>query len=174
MGEIKSTLDLVMEKTRHLTLSDEEKADQKEKDARSRLKGVIQKTIDQSLTVDEFKKELVVWRQSFQMPDSVVIQEAVRLIDLDKRDQPVLTLLQTVLKDDLAELIDIIKDYQLTIDKALEEKAHQIEMQLKNRHAISGTAVVAYVEHDDDWKVTRQQYQSEYRRQLKDRVSRMG
>ena len=46
MGEIKSTLDLVMDKTRHLTLSDEEKQEQKEKEFRKKLKGPAQKFQD--------------------------------------------------------------------------------------------------------------------------------
>ena len=39
MTEIKSTLDLVMEKTRHLILSDEEKQEQKENEFKKKLKG---------------------------------------------------------------------------------------------------------------------------------------
>jgi hypothetical protein len=37
MGEIKSTLDLVMEKTKHLSLSDEEKLNQKKSRAKNGL-----------------------------------------------------------------------------------------------------------------------------------------
>ncbi|MBW2432576.1 MAG: hypothetical protein JRF36_03165, partial [Deltaproteobacteria bacterium] len=51
MGEIKSTLDLVMEKTRNLNLSDEEKQDQKNKEIESRLNGLLQKFEDQIITL---------------------------------------------------------------------------------------------------------------------------
>lgn len=57
MGEIKSTLDLVMDKTRHLTLSDEEKQEQKEKEFKKNLKGPAQKFQD---IKDRFDKLLVV------------------------------------------------------------------------------------------------------------------
>ncbi len=57
MGEIKSTLDLVMDKTRHLTLSDEEKQEQKEKEFKKNLKGPTQKFQD---IKDRFDKLLVV------------------------------------------------------------------------------------------------------------------
>ena len=43
MAEIKSTLDLVMEKTRNLTLSSEEKQAQKQIEIGNRIKGLVQK-----------------------------------------------------------------------------------------------------------------------------------
>ena len=43
MGEIKSTLDLVMEKTRNLTLSSEEKAEQKYDEIYKQVKGFLLK-----------------------------------------------------------------------------------------------------------------------------------
>ena len=42
MGEIKSTLDLVMEKTKNLSLSDEERLGQKNKEIASRIRGLLQ------------------------------------------------------------------------------------------------------------------------------------
>jgi hypothetical protein len=46
MAEIKSTLDLVMEKTKNLNLSNAEKQDQKNKEMESRLRGLVQKYQD--------------------------------------------------------------------------------------------------------------------------------
>ena len=58
MGEIKSTLDLVMEKTRHLTLSQEEKEDQKRIEVNKKLQGLLQKYQDNLLKKENLKKEL--------------------------------------------------------------------------------------------------------------------
>ena len=57
MGEIKSTLDLVMEKTKHLSLSDEEKQNQKNSEIEKRVNGLLQKCRDQILSTDELQKE---------------------------------------------------------------------------------------------------------------------
>ena len=43
MGEIKSTLDLVLEKTKHLSQSSDEKQAQIRKDVEIRIKGILQK-----------------------------------------------------------------------------------------------------------------------------------
>ena len=57
MAEIKSTLDLVMEKTKNLSLSSEERQAQKSKEIESRLRGLLQKFKDQALSADKFKSE---------------------------------------------------------------------------------------------------------------------
>ena len=161
-----------MEKTRHLTLSDEEKAAQKQKEAHTSLELFIRKYIHRTLTMDQFKKELNAWRQSFRLPDSVVLQEAVRQIDLDGDNQPVLTLLQTAFKADTTELQRVIHAYQLAVSKAHNVSSNQLKAQLASRHAISGTAVIADVENDKDWLSMRQQLQAEFRKQLDDRAER--
>ena len=53
MGEIKSTLDLVMERTRHLSLSADEKARQQKEDFLRRLQGVLQQYADGALTTEQ-------------------------------------------------------------------------------------------------------------------------
>ena len=57
MAEIKSTLDLVMEKTRNLSLSSEERAEQKSKEIRSQIRGLIQKFQDQIISSDRFESD---------------------------------------------------------------------------------------------------------------------
>jgi hypothetical protein len=54
MGEIKSTLDLVMERTRNLTLSMEEKEGQQNADIKKRLTALAQKYEDQIIKLTEF------------------------------------------------------------------------------------------------------------------------
>ena len=56
VAEIKSTLDLVMEKTRNLTLSSEEKQAQKQIDVENRIKGLVQKFEDGLLTGNQLKR----------------------------------------------------------------------------------------------------------------------
>jgi hypothetical protein len=57
MGEIKSTLDLVMEKTKNLNLSNAEKEQQKNKEIKNRLRGLVQKFQDNILDTDNLRSE---------------------------------------------------------------------------------------------------------------------
>ena len=56
MGEIKSTLDLVLEKTRHLSQTDEEKQVQKQKDIANRLNGLLQQYQDRMLSLTQLQR----------------------------------------------------------------------------------------------------------------------
>ena len=67
MGEIKSTLDLVMEKTRHLTFSREEKDSQKKDEVHKRLKGLVQKYQENLLRKDRLEKELDSLKKTYDM-----------------------------------------------------------------------------------------------------------
>jgi len=58
MGEIRSTLDLVMEKTRNLTLSKEEKEKQDNEELRKKLNGLLEQFQDNMLRKGELKKKL--------------------------------------------------------------------------------------------------------------------
>jgi hypothetical protein len=58
MGEIKSTLDLVMEKTKHLSLSEEEKLNTKKIDMQNKIRGLINKYEESTLNFTELKKSI--------------------------------------------------------------------------------------------------------------------
>ena len=60
MGEIKSTLEIIMEKTKDLTLTEEEKKEFKQKDMAGKIKGIIQKFLDGTLDLNRFKTEIAV------------------------------------------------------------------------------------------------------------------
>ena len=57
MAEIKSTLDLVMEKTKNLSLSEEERQGQKNEEIESRIRGLLQKFNDQAFSIDKLGSE---------------------------------------------------------------------------------------------------------------------
>ncbi len=67
MAEIKSTLDLVLEKTKHLTLSEEEKQIQRHDEFRKTLKGLIRKFADKALKMKELKKELEILQETYEV-----------------------------------------------------------------------------------------------------------
>lgn len=60
MGEIKSTLDIVMEKTKHLSMTAEEKQAGKIEEIESALKGLVQKYQDRVLKPEQYRGEMMV------------------------------------------------------------------------------------------------------------------
>lgn len=58
MSEIRSTIDLMMERTKGMTLSDEEKEEQQREELRKRARGLRTKLIESDIPVDEIMDAL--------------------------------------------------------------------------------------------------------------------
>jgi len=93
MGEIKSTLDLVLEKTRHLRLGNEEKREILREDARKRARGYALKYTEGVWKLTQLLKTLE------EDPDPAVLEETVRTVMESIRPG----VLDTRVLDDLCE-----------------------------------------------------------------------
>ena len=94
MGEIKSTLDLVMERTRHLSMSAEEKAHQQQADFAKRLQGLLQQYADGAMDVERLRDRISAIQAGLNMTDQEpVLTAIIERIDPEKDNQPWLALL---------------------------------------------------------------------------------
>ncbi len=57
MAEIKSTLDIIMEKTKGLTLSEDEKVALQAKETQKKIRGLFQKYLESTIPMTVFKRE---------------------------------------------------------------------------------------------------------------------
>ena len=62
MGEIKSTLDIIMEKAKKFSLTEEEKKGFKRQELEGKIKGLVQKALDGVLDSERFQLEVVALR----------------------------------------------------------------------------------------------------------------
>ena len=163
MGEIKSTLDLVLEKTSHLTLSEEEKRKQKQKDARSRLAGLLQRYQDAKLDISKMEEELDRLVHADQgLDESAVREEIVGHIELGGENGRWLALLQTRFRFDPTRVRSIEEDYQHAIDSAAGRRKDEIREALLRDRQISGSAVVPNLSADSTWKASLKSIAAEF------------
>ncbi len=161
MGEIKSTLDLVMEKTRNLKLSDEEKKEQTQKDNENRIKGMLQKFEDGLLT----KKQLVLDYRAFRedaglSDDKSLFNEIMNRLDPDQDNQFLLEILEEGCGVDALSIRAIIDDHRHHYNKAARKRSEQLKEALVRQHGISGSAVLPNLEADEDWQSRVQEMRS--------------
>lgn len=143
MGEIKSTLDLVMERTRHLSLSAEEKARQQEEDFTRRLQGLLQQYADGALTVDRLRDRIGALQAELHIDDHEPVLTAVAArIDPEQDHRPWLVLLA-----DLAPGVG--QALEATLTAFQKEKADLtttsvdgLREAIARRHGIVGSAVI--------------------------------
>lgn len=155
MGEIKSTLDLVMEKTKNLSLSDEERQGQKNKEIESRIRGLLQKFNDQALSADKFKSEYQKLQKDYELmgtQNAPLIKEICRQIELGKDNHALFELLAQFKVDDIEGITSVLHEFDEAIDVAAREQSIIIKAKLAETHFISGPAVVPNLEAEEAWQ----------------------
>jgi len=153
VGEIKSTLDLVMEKTRNLTLSSAEKQEQKQKEMQSRLKGMLQKYLDGLLTRNQLKKDYANLKKDLDpADDAFLIQEILNRLDPDQDNQLLLEALADCCRADTAGIQAAVDAYRNIHRQAALERTAQLKADLARNFNVSGSAVVPNLEADAQWR----------------------
>lgn len=152
MGEIKSTLDLVMEKTRHLTLSQEEKDAQTKVEVHKRLKGLVQKYQENLLRKDRLEKELDILKKTYAMDvDQVLLNLLLSSLEPGRHYKMYLELLNEICGLNVSGLEKIFQDFKGTVKSATEKRVNEIKADLEKKQFISGSAVVPNIESDREW-----------------------
>lgn len=149
MGEIKSTLDLVMEKTRHMTMSREEREAQRTEEILKKLNGLILKYTDGLLREGQFLKE-------FEHLDSIETRSNERMlrkeildrIELESETGSLLALLEFGCGADIQNLEAILREFTTRRDAAIADRSSELKEGLHNEFGISGSAVVPNLEND--------------------------
>jgi predicted RNase H-like nuclease (RuvC/YqgF family) len=153
MGEIKSTLDLVMEKTKNLSLSDEERQEQKNKEIASRIRGLLQKFNDQALKVDILRAEYQKLQKDYDLSgNATLIKEICRQIKLGKDNHAFFELLAQFKVADIEGISSVLHEFDEVIDAAARERSKILKDKLAEAHFISGPAVVPNLEADEAWR----------------------
>jgi hypothetical protein len=150
MAEIKSTLDLIMEKTKGLTMSPQEKEEIRREEWLKKAKGLIQKFLDDRVDMDKVKSEFL----SREYPSGwgkFLKLELINGLEPEGDNEKRLQLISELLKISSEPFMKILEDFD---QKMYQEKAGQIDRLKKQLsvQGISGPAVIPNVDRDPDWK----------------------
>jgi len=174
MGEIKSTLDLVMEKTKNLSLSDKERQEQKNKEIESRIRGLLQKIQDQIIAFDRFKSEYQVLHQEYRLSgDKLLIKEICGQIELGKDNQKLFELLAQFKVSDFDGIVSVLQDFHDVIDTAAQKRSKILKDELAEAHFISGSAVVPNLEIDEAWRKNFREIRAKFEEKLDRQKNRL-
>jgi len=149
MAEIKSTLDLVMERTRHLTMSADEKAGQQKEEFINKLKGLLQQYEDNILSADELMERQAALQADLNRDDD---QLAVSVIA--QRIQPGmdnahwLALIKHFAPVAVPQLEEILADNQEKVAALVRKKEQHHLDSLSRDYGIQGSAVAPNFKKD--------------------------
>jgi hypothetical protein len=168
MGEIRSTLDIIMEKTKGLTMSEEEKRAFKEEEMTGKIKGLMQKFLDGVLDMERLKIQVVALAEKDEdMVKLMIREESVPRIRIGEDNERVLRILQEVAGLDTMSIRTALKDFKARLEK---EKGVREKELIKNleKKGISGSAVMPNINADPEWS----RYVSELRNEFQERLTR--
>ena len=167
MGEIKSTLDLVLEKTKNLTLSSEEKETQKQKEIENRIKGMVQKYQDGILSINQLITDYELLKKDFTIPqNNSLIVEITQRIEPDQDNQPLIELLQKCCASDTAAIETIIENFRKEYLAASQSRIELLKEDLAQQCNIRGSAVLPNLAVDEQWRQEIHELRTGYEDQL--------
>lgn len=155
MGEIRSTLDIIMEKTKGLRASEDEKEAFRQKELRGKVQGLVQKYLDGLLSAEAVQSAMTSESKQEQGDMENSIKEALlrRLgvdPDNDQINTKVLAFLSNGLKMDNTPYLRLIEDSQREVSEEKTARIKALKHQLAQR-GISGTALLPNLVLDPTW-----------------------
>jgi hypothetical protein len=149
MAEIKSTLDLIMERTKGLTLSPEEKEEFQREEWLKKARGWIQKFLEGWVDMDQLKKELF-GREAPAGWKKLLQPEIIGGLEPEGDDEKRFHLITDLLEMPREPFVKILKGFN---QKVKEEKTRQSELLIKQLAAqdISGPAVIPNLDLTSSW-----------------------
>jgi len=167
MGEIKSTLDLVLEKTKNLTLSSEEKEEQQQKEIENRIKGMMQKYQDGILPKNQLITDYEILKKEYNMSQNrALITEVTRRVEPDRDNQLLLEVLQECCAIDTATIESIIENFRKAYLAASQNRMELLKDNLAQQYNIAGSAVLPNLEADGQWRQEAREMRAGYEDQL--------
>ncbi len=150
MGEIKSTLDLIMEKTKGLTMSSEEKEEIKRQEWLKKVRGWIQKFQDDLVDLGKIKGELL---NRDHPPDWTILlkKELIDGLDPDGRNQKRLQLINELLNISSEPFQKVLEVYHQQVNQSRAEQSGLLKNQL-SAQGVSGSAVIPNLDPDPSWR----------------------
>jgi len=170
MGEIKSTLEIIMEKTKGMTMSEEEEKEFKLREIRGKAGGLIQKFIDGVIDLERYKMEIAsLGEGQHEMIPQAIMDESIPRIRPGGDNTYILRLFEVTDGMDAAPIRTLLADFE----KMFENKRTEVERDMvKKLHAkgVSGSAVIPNPDSDSEWI----NYLSEKGSELKERLRSLG
>jgi hypothetical protein len=155
MGEIKSAVELAMERTKGLRLSREEKEKLKEEEIQSRAHSMVNRYLEIDFHLREVEKELArVDPSQRQHLEDLFIEYLAKSIDLDRDNDLIFQAIASFRKGSkgsIQKMRDLIQSYQEQRDREYLKVERDLLTKLE-RLGISGSAVQPKVEGSPEWK----------------------
>ena len=172
MAEIKSSIELAMERTRDLHLTSEEKGKLGEEAIKNKAQGIVARYRDEVLSLDDLEEELKKHpEESRDFLNRHIVRELIQTVSVTTDNQRILVAITYLKKEKvdpgvLKKINDLIKEAQA----ALAEDFSTVESHLRKGFSaieIGGNAVVPNTKESPEWLELRQETVAKFEQDLR-------
>jgi len=172
MGEIKSTLELAMERTKRFSISNEEKAEIKRKEIMQKVTSLFNRYLEGYLPLNEILKEI----EKMEEKTAIVMKESllsqwIDALSLNGEGERLFKGIESLKQRSIDEVKQnfhrLLSQYQKEKKKVEEALRIQFTEALK-RDGIYGSAVEPKLEGNELWKKENEKLNQSYRTQLEE------
>jgi len=166
VAEIKSTLDLVLEKTRDLTLTEEEKRNLEREELDNKVQGIVNRYSDNFLPVSRLREEVEgIHSKETDLPYKLLTKHLVAHFNLDSDNSAIVSAFSEVVGLDTSPLTTLQREYQAEKEKAEQSFTEEAFLALKKR-GVSGSAVKPNMNRIPEWDQFLKSLSQRYQEQL--------
>jgi hypothetical protein len=167
MAEIKSTLDIIMEKAKKLTVSEEEKVAFKHKELEGKIRGLVLKYLESFIDLDRLKAEFTpLQEEEKEMVREILKEDVLGRIQLGQNNDPLLNMLSNTIGMNIAPIKEVLNQFEKRMDREKESRKKILEQELRKR-GISGSAVIPNLNGDGIWLRTVSELNQLFREKMK-------
>jgi len=165
MAEIKSTLDIIMEKTKAMTMTEEERKTFQRKDWEDKVRGWVQKHFDGIIEIDTLRSHFETEQKRYPELRKILKTELLKHITLDGNNSELFRLLDEFLGIKSRNLDNLIHSFKSNLDAQRRERTEKLREELITKK-IYGSSVVPNPRTDGTWETHIQELTSRFREQL--------
>lgn len=161
MAEIKSTIDLIMERTKNLSASPEERDAWHRKEREKHIRSLIQRLLDYSLTLDDVKDELEKEKKNGRAAEAMEhLKNALAFhIDPEADNERLFRIANELAGIPEKRMQDTLRSCQAEFFAGKTALTERQRGELESL-GITGSAVLPNAEADPQWKALKEQMQA--------------
>jgi hypothetical protein len=169
MAEIKSTLDIIMEKAKKFSVTEEEKQGFKRQELEGKIKGLVQKSIDGILDSERFQVELAALQaEDKDLVDPILKEELVGRLEVETNSETLLKMLKSTAGLASKAVRHVMDEFEKKAEKQKESRRKALLENFKKK-GISGSAVLPNLDADPEWA----RIKSEMKRQMQEAIRKV-
>jgi hypothetical protein len=172
MGEIKSTLELAMERTKRFAVSEREKDEMKQKEVLQKAASLFHRYRERRLSLNDILKEIEsMERKTATKVKEYLLSHWIDAVSLDDDSERTLKGVESLKERSIAEIKQefrhLFSQYQKEKEKVREKVGVQL-IEALEKDGIWGSAVEPKLEGSELWKKENENLDQSYRRKLEE------